>query len=549
LLVVGPLGARSRATVRITSHPLSETTETSATFTWEVTLVGAVPTVLCKLDSADEETCSSPKTYSGLALGSHRFVVRVRDRAGRDLGSDTYDWKIVSPPPPTTTTTATTAPTTTQTTPTPPKQPLPPLAHAIVGTNGNDVLRGTSGPDVIFGLGGNDTIRGLGGDDILVGGPGNDTLIGGAGNDTLIGGPGKDSFAGGPGNDRIYAVDGAADKRIDGGAGHNTAYYDPSDRKVVVGLHSFAKKFPVLSRPIIFSRNGWIYGMTAAGTSVKPIPEMPGPVNFWRADPVWSPDGTQIAFVQATGPVQHMESYGGSTSDIWVMNWDGSNAHAITNTPNTCEREPEWSPDGTRIAYYAVGCNNTNGPQRLEHKALDVNATPWLAEHTIGYTGISWRADGAAIYAGWCTSYGTYVQVDPWHTPPSSPSPDWDESQKQTQVITGYCAGHPTLSPVAPYRQLYTWYTNGFYESQNQSLPPAPAQGLRLKTGSSKDGELLIGFGSTTANWSNGINFNANWSGNGQHIVFSRGGQIWTMSKDGSKKKNLGVAGSDPDWR
>jgi hypothetical protein len=540
LLVVGPLGARSRATVRITSHPLSETTETSATFTWEVTLVGAVPTVLCKLDSADEETCSSPKTYSGLALGSHRFVVRVRDRAGRDLGSDTYDWKIVSPPPPTTTTTATTAPTTTQTTPTPPKQPLPPLAHAIVGTNGNDVLRGTSGPDVIFGLGGNDTIRGLGGDDILVGGPGNDTLIGGAGNDTLIGGPGKDSFAGGPGNDRIYAVDGAADKRIDGGAGRNTAYYDPSDKKVIAGLHSFAGTFPILSRPIIFSRNGWIYGMTAAGTSVKPIPEMPGPVNFWRGDPVWSPDGTKIAFVQATGPVQHSE-LGSVPSDIWVMNWDGSNAHAITNTPNTCEREPEWSPDGTRIAYYSIGCGNNSG-EWLEHKALDVNATPWVAASSLGYTGISWRADGAYIYAGYCTFRGAIDRVDPWS----------QAAELRTQELSGYCAGRPAVSPTQPYELLYTWFSSGYYESQGQPLPTAVSRGLRLKpdaAAASSPGSIIAGFGPFEGNWPNGMSFATSWSGDGHHIVYSRGGELWTMNADGTKKKDLGVAGSDPDWR
>jgi hypothetical protein len=99
---------------------------------------------------------------------------------------------------------------------------------------------------------------------------------------------------------------------------------------------------------------------------------------------------------------------------------------------------------------------------------------------------------------------------------------------------------------------LYTWFTSGYYESQGKQLPAAPLQGLHLKPddaeASSAD-TLIAGFAPIVPSWSAGMGFAASWSGDGQHIVFSRGGELWTMNSDGTGSKDLGVAGSDPDWR
>jgi len=63
-----------------------------------------------------------------------------------------------------------------------------------------------------------------------------------------------------------------------------------------------------------------------------------GPAN----DPVYSPDGKQVLFTR--------ELNGNKTSDIWLVNIDGSNPHRVTTNPAR-EMDPTWSPDGNWFAF------------------------------------------------------------------------------------------------------------------------------------------------------------------------------------------------------
>ena len=63
--------------------------------------------------------------------------------------------------------------------------------------------------------------------------------------------------------------------------------------------------------------------------------------NSWNDEyPVWSPDGSRIAYT--SDPDGHY--------DIHVMNADGSVTGAVTSFTSD-EKEPSWFPDGNRIAY------------------------------------------------------------------------------------------------------------------------------------------------------------------------------------------------------
>ena len=57
-------------------------------------------------------------------------------------------------------------------------------------------------------------------------------------------------------------------------------------------------------------------------------------------DPVWSPDGSKIAF----------ESNRGGDYDVYVMNADGTGIRDLTNHP-ALDASPAWSPDGKRLAF------------------------------------------------------------------------------------------------------------------------------------------------------------------------------------------------------
>jgi len=77
--------------------------------------------------------------------------------------------------------------------------------------------------------------------------------------------------------------------------------------------------------------------MNADGTHVRRLTSDNG-INY---TPVWSPDGKQIAYRSTLG----------GSSDIYLINVDGSGLKNLTGTDNAEEWSPAWSPDGKLIAF------------------------------------------------------------------------------------------------------------------------------------------------------------------------------------------------------
>jgi dipeptidyl aminopeptidase/acylaminoacyl peptidase len=72
---------------------------------------------------------------------------------------------------------------------------------------------------------------------------------------------------------------------------------------------------------------------------------------YEESSPVWSPDGTRIAFVSKRGPGDLDRN---DNTDIWVIDAKaGAEPRQVTTSPNPDEGPLTWSPDGKSIGYLA----------------------------------------------------------------------------------------------------------------------------------------------------------------------------------------------------
>jgi M6 family metalloprotease-like protein/uncharacterized repeat protein (TIGR02543 family) len=89
---------------KIVTYPPNPSKTSSATFTFSGTDNVTPPSSLtfqCKLDAGAWAACPSPKTYSGLANGAHKFSVRAKDAAGNlDATPAVYSWTVAANRPP-----------------------------------------------------------------------------------------------------------------------------------------------------------------------------------------------------------------------------------------------------------------------------------------------------------------------------------------------------------------------------------------------------------------------------------------------------------------
>ncbi len=169
--------------------------------------------------------------------------------------------------------------------------------------------------------------------------------------------------------------------------------------------------------------NHEIYSMKPDGSDQTNLTQNPGD-DF---DPVWSPDGSRIAFIS------YRDNETGNGQFVYVMQADGSDVQQVSHQPDS--KYPDWSPAGSQIAYSSDGdiflidlqanteVNLTNTPEMDKEPKFspDGQRIAWLSESegnfqvylmdlggnhvqqvTEGGTvhGLEWTVDGR-IFAHW----------------------------------------------------------------------------------------------------------------------------------------------------
>jgi Tol biopolymer transport system component len=167
--------------------------------------------------------------------------------------------------------------------------------------------------------------------------------------------------------------------------------------------------FPGQNGKIAYSHGGDIWTVDPDGTNAQQITTGPA-----REDqPNWSPDGTQIAFVTTRAD----PNPGTCSRCIWeidVMDADGTDTRVVvpgSSFPGTFSGgEAAWSPDGTRIAF-ADGLNLWTIATDGTDKRLVPSSTTAECRAIHGRAPVAWSPDGTRLLSN--GDYECFDSPDP----------------------------------------------------------------------------------------------------------------------------------------
>jgi dipeptidyl aminopeptidase/acylaminoacyl peptidase len=161
-----------------------------------------------------------------------------------------------------------------------------------------------------------------------------------------------------------------------------------------------------------------VYILSMNGGEARRITNLKNGVNSFQ----WSPDGTRLACVSRTGPsdnrasnkdrsdVRHYKTisykfndtgwFDDRRSHIWVASLKTGEANMITSGDDWNDNDPQWSPDGAKIAFVS----NRTGKEYEDNRNTDVwviDATGGellkISDHQEGDNSPRWSPDGKTI--------------------------------------------------------------------------------------------------------------------------------------------------------
>ena len=268
---------------------------------------------------------------------------------------------------------------------------------------------------------------------------------------------------------------------------------------------------------------------------------------------------TQIVYVSSRAGVK----------EIWVMDYDGANAHQITSLKSTA-LTPRWSPDATKIAftcfepYHGVSsaqiCIYSTASNRLIAfpRFPGTNEAPAWSPDGSQLAFMSGESGGEQLYVSDANGGRLHRITD---SPGVNTSPVWNpKTGQQIVFVSGRDADdHPAL---------YMANSDGSsvqkinLEDMGYVVDPAwsPNGQLLAFSWQRPDGNYdiyvmdIVSHALVQLTRDSRQNERPSWAPDGRHIVFesTRTGsdQIWTMLADGSMQKQLTFQGvnSSPNW-